>query len=380
MTPPLIAFNHEIRRSPCFGHALKDCLYFALLCISCSINAQTVTINDTEFAAADWAATVTSSSGGATQSVSQPATGGNPGAYRHMTHVLPGNSNIVVVHQYLGASYNPSLQGAIDSVDYTEDHIQFNPPFAGAAIGASPALKQAGVWYFGPDLTFTTLNWQTANLTGLTQLDFTGPGGSHPDFTASGGEITFGFHRSNTNSSGGAKGTNDIKGLGYSTNNGIDNWAYTIHGQSLPVVSVQATDANAGEAGPDTGAMTVSRTGATTTALTVSYSVSGSATPGTDYAALSGTLMIPAGATSAGITITPIDDNQAEPDETIILALSPGAGYTLGSPTQATVVISDNDTAVAVIPVPALSLWGMLVLLLAMVTFGIVANANRIHR
>ncbi len=356
----------------------KGLYFFALLCISSAINAQTVTINDTEFAAADWTATVTSSNGGATQAVSRPVTGGNPAAYRRMTHVLPINSNIVVVHQYLGASYNPSLQGAIDSVDYTEDHIQFNPPFAGAAIGASPALQQAGVWYFGPDLTFTTLSWQAVNLSGLTQLDFTGPGGSHPDFTASGGEIAFGFSRSNTNSAGGDRQANNIKGKGgFSTTSGIDNWAYTIHGQGLPAVSVQATDASAAEAGPDTGAITVSRTGATTTALTVSYSVSGSATPGADYAALSGTLIIPAGATSAGITITPIDDSQVEPDETIILALSPGAGYTLGSPTQATVVISDNDTAVAVIPVPVLSLWGMLVLLLAMAVIGTVLNATR---
>ena len=48
---------------------------------------------------------------------------------------------------------------------------------------------------------------------------------------------------------------------------------------------------------PTTGQYTVTRTGATTAALTVGYTVSGTATAGSDYPALSGSVTIPAGAT-----------------------------------------------------------------------------------
>ncbi len=51
---------------------------------------------------------------------------------------------------------------------------------------------------------------------------------------------------------------------------------------ALPVVIITATDANAAEAGLDTGTLTVTRTGGTTGALTVNYSVSGTATAGRD--------------------------------------------------------------------------------------------------
>ena len=55
-------------------------------------------------------------------------------------------------------------------------------------------------------------------------------------------------------------------------------------------------------------------------------------------------MVIPAGATSAPINITPIDDTTPEPSETVILTLSANAAYTLGTPTSGTITIADNDT------------------------------------
>ena len=52
-----------------------------------------------------------------------------------------------------------------------------------------------------------------------------------------------------------------------------------------------ATEGNAA----DTGVFTVSRTGSTTAALTVNYTVSGTATNGTDYQNLTGSVVIPVG-------------------------------------------------------------------------------------
>ena len=50
-------------------------------------------------------------------------------------------------------------------------------------------------------------------------------------------------------------------------------------------------------------------------ALTVRYTVSGSATSGTDYTALSGSIVIPAGASSVVLPVTILDDDATERDE-----------------------------------------------------------------
>jgi len=110
----------------------------------------------------------------------------------------------------------------------------------------------------------------------------------------------------------------------------------------LPVVSITATDANASESG-DTGTFAISRTGSTTAALTVNYTTSGTAQNGTDYQTLPGSVTIPAGSTSANISLTPIDDTTVENNETAVLTLSANSAYTVGSPNSATVTIADND-------------------------------------
>jgi hypothetical protein len=113
---------------------------------------------------------------------------------------------------------------------------------------------------------------------------------------------------------------------------------------SLPVVSVTATDAAASEPGTDTGTFSISRTGATTTALTVSFAVTGTATSGTDYTSIGTSVTIAAGQTSAVVTVSPLDDTAVEGNETVILTLSANAAYTVGSPSSGTVTIADNDT------------------------------------
>lgn len=113
---------------------------------------------------------------------------------------------------------------------------------------------------------------------------------------------------------------------------------------SLPTVTVVATDPTATEAGPTTGTFTVTRTGSTANELTVYYSTaSGTAIPGTDYVALPGSVTIPAGAASAPITVTPIDDTLVDGDKTVIVTLTADAAYTVGAPPSDTVTITDND-------------------------------------
>jgi YD repeat-containing protein len=113
---------------------------------------------------------------------------------------------------------------------------------------------------------------------------------------------------------------------------------------ALPVVHVNAIDASASEQGQDPGVFSIVRDGGTSEPLTVHYSVSGTATGGADYAALVGSVTIPAGAHPQTVTVTPVDDALVEGEETVTLTLSANAAYTTGSPASATITISDNDT------------------------------------
>lgn len=119
----------------------------------------------------------------------------------------------------------------------------------------------------------------------------------------------------------------------------------TITDDDVPVVSVTASDASASETNRDPGLLLVTRSGPTTAPLTVYYGVAGSALHGTDYQALTGQIVIPAGAASAPIVITPYDDDLGEGDpETVTFNLTTYNGvYQLGTAYAATVNIADND-------------------------------------
>ena len=85
--------------------------------------------------------------------------------------------------------------------------------------------------------------------------------------------------------------------------------------------------------------------GPTTSTVTASYAVTGSATGGgTDYTLADGTITIAANSTSDNITISSIiDDSFYEGDETVILTLSAPTGATLGSVSTHTYTINDNE-------------------------------------
>ena len=107
---------------------------------------------------------------------------------------------------------------------------------------------------------------------------------------------------------------------------------------------IQATDSSAAEANRDPAVFTVTRSGAPMgDAMTVHFTVTGTATT-SDYAAISGSVTIPAGAASATITLTPVDDSAAEGRETVTLTISPSVGnaYSVGSPASATATIADE--------------------------------------
>ena len=109
-----------------------------------------------------------------------------------------------------------------------------------------------------------------------------------------------------------------------------------------PAVSIVATDASASEAGPDPGTFTITRTGGTDLPLPVAYTVSGSAINGATYAAIPSVTIIPAGAASAAIFVTPIPDNIAQGDRLATLSLTASAAFNLGASTTDSVTIHDK--------------------------------------
>jgi len=140
-----------------------------------------------------------------------------------------------------------------------------------------------------------------------------------------------------------------LTGMGFSLFDGRATWDLTGKGSAssapaLPVLTVSASDANAGELGGDPGVFTVARTGSTAAALTVQFALSGTAN-GSDYAASGSPVVIPSGATSVILTVTPNDDSAVESAETVIVTLAPNAAYTLGTPNSATITIADNNSA-----------------------------------
>lgn len=117
-------------------------------------------------------------------------------------------------------------------------------------------------------------------------------------------------------------------------------------GPTLPNVSISTTDSSASEAGVNTGTFKVTRSGSTSSALTVSFTIGGSATNGTDYNTLAASVVIPAGAASANVVVTPKDDASFEGNETVLLTLKSSSSYVLGA-SSATVNIADNDAPVS---------------------------------
>ena len=110
-----------------------------------------------------------------------------------------------------------------------------------------------------------------------------------------------------------------------------------------PTISILATDSSASEANLSIGFYTITLSQSATSDITVSYSISGTATSSTDYVALSGSLVIGTGNNSGTINITPIDDALDEGNETVIVTIISATGHDLGSPVTATVTIIDDD-------------------------------------
>ncbi|MFN6034744.1 MAG: bluetail domain-containing putative surface protein [Dolichospermum sp.] len=115
-----------------------------------------------------------------------------------------------------------------------------------------------------------------------------------------------------------------------------------------PTITLAVAPATVTEDGTSNLIYTFTRTGVTSNALTVNYTVGGTATIGTDYTgiATAGTTKIvtfAANSSIATVTVDPTADNTLESNETVALTLASETGYTIGTTNAVTGTITNDD-------------------------------------
>jgi hypothetical protein len=118
----------------------------------------------------------------------------------------------------------------------------------------------------------------------------------------------------------------------------------TIINDDTPTITLAVAPASVLEDGTPNLVYTFTRTGPTTNALTVNYGITGTATNGTDYAAIGTTATFAPNSATAIVTVNPTADTTIEANETVALTLATGTGYTIGTATAVTGTIINDDT------------------------------------
>ncbi len=100
------------------------------------------------------------------------------------------------------------------------------------------------------------------------------------------------------------------------------NTPYALAWHSLPAVTIAATGLIAREIDLQAGLVTITRTGDTTLPLLVPLVVSGTAVSSSHFLALPATVTIPAGQASIPLQITPISDDIAQGQRTVVVSIA----------------------------------------------------------
>ena len=176
----------------------------ALVFLAMPTRAGTVVIDDGTFNNADYEVVLDGSSAISSSVPTQVPFGGNPSTFREVANSATQSSifsfaTIAAYHFNIAQPYDPA-NGAILSLDYSEDSILFSGP----ALEGHLALRQDGILYrseqsFTPGTSSSAF---TNNLlAGLVEADFEAYFNGQffptadPDFSTSGGIIEFGFLR-----------------------------------------------------------------------------------------------------------------------------------------------------------------------------------------
>ncbi|MGH7140468.1 MAG: Calx-beta domain-containing protein, partial [Pirellulales bacterium] len=124
---------------------------------------------------------------------------------------------------------------------------------------------------------------------------------------------------------------------------GLNSATVTIDEDFTPTVTISALPGSIAEVG-GSGNFVVSLSAAAPSDITVNYGVSGSASSA-DYLALSGSVLVHAGHTSADILVTPSDDGDGDDNGqsvSVTATLQASSAYVVGSPSSATMTITED--------------------------------------
>ncbi len=118
-----------------------------------------------------------------------------------------------------------------------------------------------------------------------------------------------------------------------------------------PVITLALTPGSVSEDGSSNLVYTFSRSLVTANPLSVHFTVSGTATNGSDYSGLlagsNQTVTFAGNAATASLVIDPTADTSVEADETVGLMLGLGTGYSIGTTSAVTGTISNDDLLAA---------------------------------
>lgn len=137
---------------------------------------------------------------------------------------------------------------------------------------------------------------------------------------------------------------------GITGSSAIGTSRYFVFAKKKPTLSIAAT-AQAAE-GESHGEFTITSSSNFASATTVNITVSGTALNGTDYAKINSTITFPSNSSTVTIPVMVTNDLIYEGAETVTITLNAGPDYTIGTPSSATINISDDETP----PIPSVSL------------------------
>jgi len=203
--------------------------FIALSCLAVAMshseaeNSLQHIFSDSEFSSSDWFFEVGAWGGGNGLST-QELSSGNPGAYRKITLSMSAGEGGVGLHGFKSSAvYDPSTQGAILSVAFTEDFRMVEGSVSGMSSGS--VLLQNGLRFYRWCWETDSVDWTTRTAGGVGALDYhldglqnNGENPLHPDFSENGSPITFGFFRN----------IQGVAGTDFFMSTGLDNWTTTV--------------------------------------------------------------------------------------------------------------------------------------------------------
>lgn len=166
-----------------------------------------------------WTDSTVSVPAGGTTSAVQQATNGETGGPDLLVSVnvpgsIPTGAAVYAFNLYNAATWDPATQGPITSLIFSESR---KTDSTGQEFG--PAIEQGGVFYYSDASYLPSTSWSTLTTGALTSSNFgTATTSNGPNFTATGGPMTFGFVAINS--------TSDT--TGFSTSALYDNYSISL--------------------------------------------------------------------------------------------------------------------------------------------------------